>query len=1071
MGHPLRLHASMPRDPSIPRPSPSHAVLALVPGRFGPRFRVRGLRGNPALAGWLERSVRAPAGVRLSASPASGIVRFDVRHARDALPHADLGATLERARSAFGLHRSPARAAPESGTRLRSEAPVRKGASARTEGSRRPQATAGAGIRPDSPDVGVSSFHHGTLAAVLARLRTDAAGLATSDAEERLRAEGPNEIRDIAARSDLEILAGQLKSVPVALLAGSGALALATRAYGDASAIGAVLAANGAIGYVTERQAEQTVSSLRKLAPRAATLLRDGQEVVIPASGIVAGDVLVLKPGVPVPADARVIESHRLSANEAPLTGESLPVRKEATDALALNTPLGERRNMLHMGTVISGGTGRAVVVATAERTALGHIRALAQQADAPRTRMQQELDGLGKRLALGASVLCAGLFAAGLLRGRPALPMLRTAVSLGVAAIPEGLPTVATSLVAAGIRTLQRRNVYARRLDAIENLGAVDVVGFDKTGTLTQNRMSVSTVVVGSRRTTLDGDGGERCALPPDWSLVCALCADVEPSDDGSWQGSSTELALVDLVAAHGADIAALRTRHARLDVKQRSEHHPYMVTLNAAAGGSAIVAMKGRPSEVLERCTSWFDGTRTVALDAARRGRLLAENDALAARGERVLAMAIKRQKSRKLGATGGLTWLGLAGLSDPLRPGIAESISRFRAAGIRPVMLTGDQIGTARAVAHAIGLDGADRIADAGTLPEDASRLGDVVDHANGFARSSPAMKLQIIRALQARGHVVAMTGDGINDGPALKTADVGVAMGKSGTDFAQAMSDLVLQDDHPDGLLDAIAEGRTSYLNVKKAVRYLVATNASELGLMGLSVLAGLPDPLDPIALLWTNLISDVSPAIALGLEPPEPDILERPPFPRTPGLLDKADWRTVAVDGAMLTAAAMASFLYGLRRHGATPRARTIAFMTLTSAQLVYALSTRSETPLSLFGPPRLRRNPWLTGTVVASLGAQAATVLFPPLRSVLRTTPIGLADAAVIAVCAAAPSLGREALKRLRAAAARPSPAAEAAVLPTAPAAHSTRRTGAAGKAASPPRARRRAKGASNRVA
>jgi Ca2+-transporting ATPase len=335
----------------------------------------------------------------------------------------------------------------------------------------------------------------------------------------------------------------------------------------------------------------------------------------------------------------------------------------------------------------------------------------------------------------------------------------------------------------------------------------------------------------------------------------------------------------------------------------------------------------------------------------------------------------------------------------------------------------MLTGDQLGTAQAVAHAIGLDGPSAVVDAGALPEEASGLTATVERASGFARTSPAMKLQIIRALQSRGHVVAMTGDGINDGPALKTADIGVAMGASGTDFAQAMSDLVLKGDHPDGLLEAIAEGRTAYLNVKKAVRYLVATNVSELALMALSVAAGLPDPLDPIALLWANLITDVSPAIALGLEPPEPDVLQRPPFPREAAFLSAQDWRGIAIDGGLITAATMASFLYGLGRYGPTPRARTLAFMTMTSAQLVYALSARSEAPLAIFAPGRLRANPWLSRTVLASLAAQAATVLFPPLRAFLRTTPIGLADAAVIAACAVAPTLGREGLKRLRRAA------------------------------------------------
>jgi Ca2+-transporting ATPase len=654
----------MPRDTPFRSVRPA-VVVGLPPGPLGPRWRVRGLRDNPALAAWLQARVE-DADVRVIASAASGIVRIDARRTRSAR---DWGAELAQAVAAFGAVALP-----------------RPSRSA----DRRQQPAARRADEPPRPP-----------------------------------------------------------------------------------------------------RAERTISALRKLAPRSAIVLRDGQEMQVPAREIVAGDVLVLKPGEAVAADARVLESHRLSANEAPLTGESLPVRKEPIDRLAAVTPLAERRNMLHMGTVISGGTGRAVVVATGERTVLGGIRALAQTTEAPRTRLQTELDGLGKRLAIGASGLCLGVFAIGALRGRPLLPLLRTAVSLGVAAIPEGLPTVATSLLAAGIRTLQKRNVYARSLDAIENLGAVDVVGFDKTGTLTQNRMSVASVVIGRSRVARHA----KTKWPADLVLVCALCNDVERANGSGWQGSSTEIALLELIEP-GVDVDALRRRHRRLAIKQRSEHHPYMVTLHSAAHGQCLVTVKGRPQEVLERCTTWFDGRRVAPLTAATRRHLLAENDALAALGQRVLALAIKRHTKRTLGETGALTWLGLVGLADPLRPGIAKSIARFRAAGIRPVMLTGDQIGTARAVARAAGLDGAAQVVDAGALPEDAQQLGEVVDRAAAFARSSPAMKLQIIRALQDKGHVVAMTGDGINDGPALKTADVGVAMGASGTDFAQAMSDLVL-----------------------------------------------------------------------------------------------------------------------------------------------------------------------------------------------------------------------------------------------------------------------------------
>jgi Ca2+-transporting ATPase len=830
----------------------------------------------------------------------------------------------------------------------------------------------------------------------------------------RLTRDGPNRIADVVGRSDLDILLGQFRSLPVALLAGSSVASLAMRAYGDSAAIGAVLAANGAIGFVTERQAERTVTSLRKLAPGVAAVVRDGKEREIPSHEIVMGDVLVLKPGRPIAADARVIEAHRLSVNEAPLTGESLPVHKSPIDVLAVETPLGSRHNMVHMGTAVSGGRGRAVVTAVGETTGLGVIRALAQAAEAPRTRLQVELDGLSKRLAVGATALCAGVVVAGLLRGRAAGPLIRSAVALGVAAIPEGLPTVATSLLATGIRSMQRRNVFARSLDAIENLGAVDVVCLDKTGTLTENRMHVASCTVGHARHLVGGrDAGRSGPRRTDEALlVCVLCSDVERNGTG-WNGSATEVALVQLAAGQGLDVAAMRRRWPKLAVKERSDHHPYMVTLHGAPDGGALVAVKGRPEEVLARCTGWHDGRRVIPLTAPVRRELLRLNDELASLGHRVLALASRHQRARTLGETGALTWLGMVGLADRIRPDIDATIERFRRAGIQPKMLTGDQIGTARAVARQIGLGGGADVIDAGTLPERAEAILEPAERAVGFARTSPGMKLELVRALQQGGHVVAMTGDGINDGPAMKRADVGVVMGRTGTDFAHAMSDLVLQGDHPNELLQAIAEGRTAYLNVKKAVKYLVATNLSELAVTGLCAVVGLPDPLDPLALLWTNLITDVSPAIALGLEPAEPDILQRPPFPRAAGLLDRSDWRRVSIDGGLMTAATLAGFLYGLGRYGPGPQARTIAFMTLTSSQLAYALTARSESRIT---DPRLRSNRLLNGVTALSLALQASTVL-PPLRGLLRTAPLGPIDWLVVAGAAATPALIRELTK------------------------------------------------------
>ncbi len=996
----------------MPRSSGANLVQIVSRDGGGMRVRVRGLLGCPALARWIdEQAARSglPAGVKWArASSDTGIVRIAGAGGDD------VERWLRRCVGSFFGDRMDTR--PQAAA-LRPPPPpsVRKPLQPPRAGAKQ-AAPAGSAPTAPAPEAAGADWHAMPASMLWARLAADAGGLAAADAARRLARDGPNRINDIAGRSDAEILAGQFGSLPVALLAGSGAVSLASRAWADAAAIGAVIAANAGIGFYTEREAEQTVSSLRRITPGQARVLRDGAEASISSDQVVVGDVLLLKPGAAIAADARVIEAYRLSTNEAPLTGESRQVRKEPVDALPADTPVGERRNMVFMGTVVSGGMGKAVVVATGERTMLGGIRRLAQAAEQPYTRLQSELDGLGRNLAIGAAVLCAGVFGLGLARGRAAGPLLRTAVSLGVAAIPEGLPTVATSLLAAGIRKLRGRNVFARKLDAVENLGAVDVVCFDKTGTLTENRMRVESLVVGGRR--LRASSAARVGLPPEWLLVAALNNELE-TRDGQLAGSATEMALVDFARAQGAEVEALRRRHPQIAVKHRSEHHPYMVTLHGPASGGWLLTVKGRPQEVLARCSRWHDGRRIVALTPARRRQLLELNDALAVEGNRVLAFAVRRQAGRTLGKTRELTWLGLVGLADPVRSGIEQSIARFKAAGIRPVMLTGDQPGTAQAVAARIGLDGPGKVADAGALPEDPEALGDAVDRAAGFARTSPGMKLAIIKALQRRGHVVAMTGDGINDGPALKIADVGVAMGVSGTDFAHAMSDLVLQDDHPDGLLTAIAEGRTAYLNVKKAVRYLVSTNVSELAATALCVAAGLPEPLDPLQLLWTNLITDVSPAIALGLEPPEPDILERPPFPRAEGFLRRDDWKRVAVDGGMITAASMAAYLYGVSRYGPGPRAQTLAFMTMTSSQLLYALTARSDAPLSLIGNSRLRANPWLVRTVLISLAAQAGTVLFPPLRGLLRTTPIGLADAGVILATAAVPALAREAIKRL----------------------------------------------------
>jgi Ca2+-transporting ATPase len=985
----------------------SRNARAVVVARNGhwARVRVRGLLKNAALADRLEAAGLDGAAIRL----ATGSIRVPLRGAQD---------------EQYWLRWVEVQAAVQGGAGVAEPTPPARARRRAPTPASVPAASAHGEATSDA------AAHTRAMSELLAGIEPER-GLCPAEAAERLARDGANEISDVTGRTSLQILLAQFNSVPVGLLGASAGLALSTRAFVDAGAITAVLAANALLGFVTERRAEETVSSLRKLGPRQASVLRGGQPLTIDAREVVVGDVLLLEPGQPVAADARVLQSHRLATNEAALTGESLPVRKEAVEGLPADTALGERRNMVYLGTVVSGGAGRALVVAVAGQTALGRIRRLAQGAEAPRTQLQLELDRLGRRLAAGAALLCTGVFVLGWLRGRPPMPLLRTAVSLGVAAIPEGLPTVATSLLARSIRSLQERQVYARRLDAVENLGAVDTVCFDKTGTLTQNRMSVASLTLGVRWVPVcEGTGSTRLALPEAWLQVAALCNNVErePSDGAGpepggagacWTGSSTELALLDFAAAQGLAVEPLRRRHPPLAVRHRSEHHPYMVTLHDSAASGLLVAVKGRPDAVLARCDTWFDGERTAALGPGARRALLALNERMAAAGQRVLALAYRQHPGRDFGDTAGLSWLGMVGLADPLRPGLSAMMRRFAAAGIRPLMITGDQPGTARAVVEAVGFgrNGGNNVIDAAQLPESAAALAEVAGRAAAFARASPGMKLEIVRALQARGHVVAMTGDGVNDGPALKTADVGVAMGASGTDFAHAMSDLVLRDDHPAAMLQAIEEGRTAFVNIKKSVRYLVATNLSELAATALAVAAGAPEPFDPLHLLWTNLATDVWPAIALGLEPAEPGILERPPVSLRGGLLDRGEWGAVALDAGVMAGAALASYGIGFARYRAAPQARTLAFLALTSSQLLYALTMRSARPLRAGG---LQPNPQLAHAVGWTLAAQGAAVLLPPARQLLRLAPVGALDIVLAAGAATVPLIVREALKERR---------------------------------------------------
>ncbi|HET19116.1 MAG TPA: cation-transporting P-type ATPase, partial [Chromatiales bacterium] len=632
-------------------------------------------------------------------------------------------------------------------------------------------------------------------------------------------------------------------------------------------------------------------------------------------------------------------------------------------------------------------------------------------------------------QLAMISGAVCAGVFGFGLLRGYGLLPMLKSSVSLAVAAVPEGLPTVATTTLALGIREMSRHHVAIRKLAAVETLGSVQTFCMDKTGTLTENRMRVVSVVDGlTRRKVEKGnfeglEEGLRSARLDRLLEVIALCNDTDINGSGGpieMNGSPTESALIELALLQGIDVQGLRHECPRIDVHYRAERRPWMTTIHDLAEGGRMVAVKGSPAEVLAMCEHIHLDDGISVLDDDTRAQLIGHNETMAGEALRVLGVAYAVRPPGAETST-ALTWLGMVGMTDPLREGMPELIQRFHGAGIDTVMITGDQSATAYAIGRELGLanGGPMQILDASSLEKvDENLLAALVKNVHVFARVSPKHKLRIVQALQRGGRVVAMTGDGINDGPALKAADIGVAMGAAGTDVARSMADVVLEDDNLHTMTTAISQGRTIYANIRKSVHFLLATNFSEIELMVAGIALGLGQPLTPIQLLWINLATDIFPALTLAMERAEPDVMNRPP--RDPGLpiIHRRDLANITLESAMITAGTLGSFLIALRSLGPLP-AGTVAFTSLTLAQLLHATSCRSERH-GLFSRGRLPRNPWLDAALGLSALTQLALPYLPPTRALLGLVPLGPGGLALSLAGATAPLLVNEAIKELR---------------------------------------------------
>jgi len=845
-----------------------------------------------------------------------------------------------------------------------------------------------------------------------------AGGLDPDEAARRVTRFGPNRLTPTAGRSELAILMEQFLTVPVGMLAVSALVSVLTGGVADALVILAVVGINGAIGYATEGQAERTIRGLADMRPRTCRVLRGGEGREMSAEGLVPGDLVLLQPGSYVAADLRLLDSRQLTIDESALTGESLPVEKDACRLLTPDAPVAERVNMAYMGTAVTGGAGRGLVVGTALGTELGRIQSLLGEVRPPDTPMEIQLDRLGTQLALLSGLVCVGVFFLGLVRGLGWIEMLKSSVSLAVAAVPEGLPTVATSTLALGIAEMRRRQVAVRHLDAVETLGSVQVICLDKTGTLTQNRMGVARVAIGTEVDPADADPEIRRRL---LETAC-LCSEAVLDDHGCPVGSATEVALIERALAEGVEVKALRQRHPLIELHQRAEGRPVMSSFHRMQDGKKIlIAAKGSPGDLLDRCDHLGD-SRTP-LDESARDAILRANERMASDALRVLGVAFRiLAPAPGSGAdlrTRGLTWLGLVGMSDALRPGMAELMGSFHAAGIKTVMITGDQSATASAVGRALDLSGHGdvRVLDSSDLDRiDPAMLRGLVPDVDVFARVSPGHKLRIVQAFQQAGRVVAMTGDGINDGPALKAADNGVAMGQAGTDLARSVADVVLEDDNLNTMLVAVGQGRTIYANIRKTLHFLLATNFSEIETMLAAIALGLGSPLNPMQLLWINLMSDIFPGLALSMEPAEAGVIRRPP--RDPGepIVSARGLARMSAESAVITAGTLGVFGYGVARHGVGPAAGTLAFNALTLAQLLHALSCRSSGRV-LLGSARLPRNRKLELALALSLAAQALANLAPGLRRLLGLTRLGPGDLLAVTAGAVLPLLVNESFK------------------------------------------------------
>ena len=890
-------------------------------------------------------------------------------------------------------------------------------------------------------------WHTMSVADVAQRLVTDpVTGLGAAEVARRRARFGPNAVMVVKRRSPFAILWHQFRSLVVALLGLAATIALVMGESFEAGAILMVVVLNAVIGFVTEWNAERALHSLRSLAVPFARVIRDAASSEVPATDLVPGDLVALAAGGRVPADGRLVEAERLHLDESTLTGESLPVSKEIEAIADLTAGVADRTNMVYMGTAVADGRATFLVTATGMRTELGLIGKLVADVEIRRTPIEQRIAQLGRVLLVAVAALAVVIVFAGWLRGHELLGMLEVGVSLAIAAVPEGLPAVTTMTLAIGARRMARLNALIRRLPAVETLGSTTIICTDKTGTLTRNEMTARVFHVGDRRVEVGGSGyacegdfrvgGER--IEPEGDIASALrigmlCNDASIDRRHSpprIAGDPTEAALIVAAEKAGLQLSLLQQAYPRTAEVPFSSESKRMVTVHRRPEGGFVAYAKGSPGTLLAASASQLRNRVVVALGEGDREHWESVNRELAGKGLRVLGLAWRdlSQGWRAEDLTHDFVYVGLVGLVDPIRDEARETIAVCQRAGIRTIMLTGDQPVTAVAIAQQLGIDrnAAGHAMRAVHGRELGSRndaaLEDVVASHSVFARVSPRDKLRIVEALQRGGHVVAVTGDGVNDGPALRQANIGVAMGIKGTEVAKDAADMIITDDNFATIVAAVEQGRSIVRNIQRFIQYLFSCNVAEILTVLGAIAIGWPLPLTALQILWLNMITDVFPALALALEPAAPDTMRRPPRNASEPLLTRAFGALITWQGAVIVIVTLGAYFVAMRRYGIVAdgpmRAGTIAFMTLALAQVFHAFNVRSRKGSTV--TRELFTNRWLWAALVLCVAMQLGAVYVPVLNTALSTVRPWPRDWALIGVAAFMPVLIVEMVKAVQ---------------------------------------------------